>query len=95
MHSYRTLRQGKEMGNEKITAIATKHSKSSAQILGRWCVQQGIVYIPKSEKKERMVENAGQTSCLATKNLLEVTDGLRRPPLLRGATQSISALSMR
>jgi diketogulonate reductase-like aldo/keto reductase len=47
------------MGNASITAIATKHSKSSAQILGRWCVQQNIVYIPKSEKKERMVENAG------------------------------------
>ena len=46
MHSYRTLRQGKEMGNEKITAIAAKHSKSSAQILGRWCVQQGTcVYV--------------------------------------------------
>ena len=34
-------------------------------------------------------------SPFATKNLLEDTDGLRRPPLLRGATQSISALSMR
>ena len=32
---------------------------------------------------------------LATKNLLEDTDGLRRPPYRRGATQSISALSMR
>ena len=31
---------------------------------------------------------------LATKNLLEDTDGLRRPPLGGGATQSISALSM-
>ena len=58
MHSYRTLRQGKEMGNEKITAIATKHSKSSAQILGRWCHQNGFVYMPKSVKKERMIENA-------------------------------------
>ena len=33
---------------------------------------------------------------LATKNLLEVTDGLRRPPSTKGgATQSISDLSMR
>ena len=32
---------------------------------------------------------------LATKNLLEVTDGLRRPPLEGEATQSISDLSMR
>jgi len=58
MHSYRTLRQGKEMANDVITGIAKKHSKTSAQILGRWCVQQEMVYIPKSEKKERMIENA-------------------------------------
>ena len=41
---------------------------------------------------------SGRKSPLATKNLLEDTDGLRRPPFypfLRGATQSISALSMR
>ena len=39
-----------------------------------------------------------QTNPLATKILLEDTDGLRRPPFypfLRGATQSISVLSMR
>ena len=36
-----------------------------------------------------------RNSPLATKNPLEGTDGLRRPPLLRGATQSISDLSMR
>ena len=45
------------------------------------------------------VQKAGRNKQppLATNNLLEVTDGLRRPPrpLLRGATQSISDLSMR
>ena len=34
-------------------------------------------------------------SPLATKNLLEVTDGLRRPTLEEEATQPIRALSMR
>lgn len=44
-----------------------------------------------------LLSTAGLKSPLATKNLLEDTDGLRRPPLLLlgGATQSISALSMR
>lgn len=54
---YRTLRQGKEMGHPVITEIAARHSKTPAQVLGRWCVQQNIVYIPKSEKRDRMVEN--------------------------------------
>ena len=38
---------------------------------------------------------SGRKSPLATKTLLEDTDGLRRPPLEGAATQSISALSMR
>ena len=37
-------------------------------------------------------ERPVQKSPLATNNLLEDTDGLRRPPHLRGATQSISVL---
>lgn len=57
LHSYRTLRQGKEMKNPKIAAIAEAHGRTPAQILGRWCVQLGIVYLPKSENKDRMVEN--------------------------------------
>jgi diketogulonate reductase-like aldo/keto reductase len=55
---YRTLRQGKEMGHPVIADIAARLGKTPAQVLGRWCVQQNIVYIPKSEKRERMVENA-------------------------------------
>ena len=39
---------------------------------------------------------SGRNPPLATKNLLEDTDGLRRPPPSKGgATQSISDLSMR
>jgi len=79
MHSYRTLRQGKEMGNEKITAIAKKHNKSSAQILGRWCVQQGIVYIPKSEKKERMVENASVFDFVLDEDDMKTLNGMTEP----------------
>lgn len=44
-------------GNEVLTSIAAKHSKSVAQVVLRWLVQRGIVVIPKSVKKERIVEN--------------------------------------
>lgn len=39
--------------------IAAKHGKTSAQVILRWNVQQGISVIPKSVHKERMVENMG------------------------------------
>lgn len=44
-------------GNEVLISIAEKHSKSVAQVALRWLVQRGIVVIPKSVKKERIVEN--------------------------------------
>ncbi|QLG40324.1 aldo/keto reductase [Paenibacillus sp. E222] len=44
-------------GNEVLTSIAVKHSKSVAQVVLRWLVQREIVVIPKSVNKERIVEN--------------------------------------
>jgi diketogulonate reductase-like aldo/keto reductase len=58
MQSYRSLRDGKAFDHPTIVKIAQAKSKSPAQILGRWCVQKGFVYVPKSVKKERMEQNA-------------------------------------
>lgn len=44
-------------GNEVLSSIAEKHNKSVAQIVLRWLVQRGVVAIPKSVRKERIVEN--------------------------------------
>ena len=57
MQSYRTLCNGKAFSDAGILGIATKHSKTAAQVLGRWCVQHGFIAIPKSVKAERMKEN--------------------------------------
>lgn len=43
--------------NELLRSIAAKHGKSIAQVIVRWLVQRSIVAIPKSVRKERMVEN--------------------------------------
>lgn len=43
--------------NEVLASLAEKHNKSVAQIVLRWLVQRGIVVIPKSVRKERIVEN--------------------------------------
>lgn len=58
LQSYRSLRDGKAMENPILKDLGAKYKKSAAQILGRWCVQHGFVYTPKSVKIERMVENA-------------------------------------
>ena len=43
--------------NELLVSLAKKYNKSVAQIILRWLIQRGVVAIPKSVRKERMVEN--------------------------------------
>ncbi|MDO7908739.1 aldo/keto reductase [Paenibacillus sp. JX-17] len=43
--------------NEVLASVADKHNKSVAQVVLRWLVQRGIFVIPKSVKKERIIEN--------------------------------------
>ncbi len=43
--------------NELLLSIASKYGKSVAQVILRWLTQRGVVAIPKSARKERMVEN--------------------------------------
>lgn len=43
--------------NETISEIGKKYNKTVAQIILRWELQRGIVVIPKSTHKERMIEN--------------------------------------
>jgi 2,5-diketo-D-gluconate reductase A len=44
--------------NETLVRIAEKHDKSVAQVILRWLTQRGIVAIPKSVRKERIVETS-------------------------------------
>jgi 2,5-diketo-D-gluconate reductase A len=43
--------------NEVLSSIANKYQKTVAQIILRWLTQRGVVAIPKSIHKERIVEN--------------------------------------
>ena len=43
--------------NEMLKEIAVKHNKSVGQVILRWNVQRGVVVIPKSTHKERIIEN--------------------------------------
>jgi methylglyoxal/glyoxal reductase len=52
------LMQGKVLDLPQIKAIAEKYGKSTAQVILRWDLQKGVITIPKSVHKERIISNA-------------------------------------
>ncbi len=58
IEAWAPLAQGRLLDNSTLQTIADKHGKSIAQVLLRWDIQSGIVTIPKSINKERIVQNA-------------------------------------
>ncbi len=55
--SWSPLGQGTLLSHPAINAIAAKHGRTSAQIIIRWHIDNGLIVIPKSVTPARIVEN--------------------------------------
>jgi len=58
VEAYSPLARGERFNHPRITALATKYSKTPAQLMIRWGLQHGLVVIPKSTREERIRENS-------------------------------------
>jgi diketogulonate reductase-like aldo/keto reductase len=58
VEAYSPLARGERFKHPGITALATKYSKTPAQLMLRWGLQHGLVVIPKSTGEERIRENS-------------------------------------
>ena len=79
LQSYRTLRDGKAFTDPTCVGIASKHGKTVAQVLCRWCYQKGFVSIPKSTKASRMAENLAIFDFALDEADMATLDGLTQP----------------
>ena len=52
------LGQGRMLSDETLARIAGKYGKSTAQLCIRWCLQNGVLPLPKSVNPERIKQNA-------------------------------------
>jgi len=55
--SWSPLASGQLIDDPTLTVIAAKHGKSTAQVMIRWHLQQGLIVLPKSVTPSRIAEN--------------------------------------
>jgi 2,5-diketo-D-gluconate reductase A len=84
------LGQGTLVDEVGVTAIAESHGKSLAQVILRWHLQQGRVVIPKSNRRERMVENIDVFDFELTDAELRIITALDRGGRLGGDPDAVS-----
>jgi len=58
IEAYSPLTRGKRLDHPVVVSIAQKYAKTPAQILIRWGLQHGLVVLPKSAQKDRIISNA-------------------------------------
>ncbi|ENQ3111936.1 aldo/keto reductase [Bacillus cereus] len=76
MEAWSPLMQGQLLDNETLQAIAEKHGKTTAQVILRWDLQNGVITIPKSTKEHRIIANADVFNFELTKEDMEKIDAL-------------------
>jgi len=59
IESWGPFAEGKNniFSNELLVSLSGKYKKSVAQVILRWLTQRGVIVIPKSIHRERMIEN--------------------------------------
>ena len=58
VEAWSPLGTGRMLNNETLKTIADKYGKSAAQLCIRWCLQNGVLPLPKSVTPSRVRENA-------------------------------------
>ncbi len=70
------LMQGKIFELDVFKKMAGKYKKTIAQLVLRWDLQKGVITIPKSSKKQRIIDNAAVFDFSISKEDMAVLDKL-------------------
>ncbi|KSU87532.1 glyoxal reductase [Priestia veravalensis] len=78
LEAWSPLMQGELLDNDVLSAIASKHNKSTAQVILHWDVQNGVITIPKSTKEHRIIQNADIFDFELTSDEMKQIDALNQ-----------------
>ena len=70
------IMKGGVLSIPEIVKIGEKYGKNAVQVVLRWNLQKGIVTIPKSVNKERIIQNAAIFDFSLTDEDIQIIDGL-------------------
>lgn len=78
LEAYSPLRRGDKafFENKKLLEIANKYGRTVAQISLRWQVQRGVIVIPRTSKRHRMIENRNILDFTLSKEDMQMIDSL-------------------
>lgn len=76
VEAYSPLTKGQKLNDPRLQSIALRHGKSVAQVLIRWCLQHELVVLPKTVRRERLIENATVFDFELTPDDMALLDGL-------------------
>lgn len=76
VEAYAPLTRGAKFQHPVIAELSAKHSRTPSQVLLRWCIQHGVVPIPKSRTPARIEENAGAFNFSLTQADMQKLDSL-------------------
>jgi 2,5-diketo-D-gluconate reductase A len=80
VEAYSPLGTGRHLSSPAVQVVAERVGRSAAQVLLRWCIQRGLIVIPKSTHRERIDQNAQIFDfTLSTEDMsyLDATDGTK------------------
>jgi diketogulonate reductase-like aldo/keto reductase len=78
LEAYSPLTRGRDLANEVVAQVAREAGRTPAQVMLRWAVQRGIPVIPKSSRRERIVENSRIFDFSLDERQMAALDGLDR-----------------
>ncbi len=76
LEAYSPLTRGHRLGDPRLVEIAEKNRRTPAQVMIRWGLQHGVVVIPKSQRRERIRENANVFDFSLSPKDMAALDGL-------------------
>lgn len=76
VEAWSPLGSGKMLKNDVIQNMAKKYNISPAQLCIKWCLDNGVLPLPKSKDKDRMKENLDIFDIIISKEDKEILDNM-------------------